>query len=321
MPLCSESHGRAPGRLVVAVSIALLCAIWGSTWLVIRGGLEDLPPFTGAATRFLAAGTLMALIAPRLARLEGGNPPSLGLTAAMGVLNIGISYALVYWSETKLPSGLVSLLWALFPILMSLTGHLFLPGERLRARQGYGIALGFLGVGLLFATDLTALGPSAVPAGALLLLSPVVCVIGTFVVKRHGGGTSSVLLNRNGMLLGGALLALLAFGTERDSEVRWTAGAIGSVAYLTLVGSVIAFGLYFWLLRYAPAYQMSLINYIVPVIALALGALVGDEPVTGYTVAGAGLVLGGVALVLGGRRPAPSTASATPSTESAAPEH
>lgn len=300
----SESIARSPSPRVVGLSIALLCGIWGSTWIVIQGGLRDLPPFTSAAARFLLAGGLMALVARPLARMEGGAAPGIGLTLSMGVLNVGASYAIVYWSETVLPSGLVSLLWAVFPILMSLVGHYFLPGERLALLQWLGIATGFLGVGLLFVTDLPALGPAAIPAAALLLMSPIVSVIGNFVVKRQGGGTSSVLLNRNGMLVGGALLAALALLLERDAERSWTAGALGSIAYLSVAGSVVAFGLYFWLLRHAPAYKLSLISYVVPLIALTLGALLGAERVTGFTLAGAALVLGGVALVLRGRRPA-----------------
>lgn len=307
MALRTESKANSLSPLIVALLIALLCAIWGSTWLVIREGLDDLPPFTAASARFLLAGCIMAALAPRLARIEGGGPPTLGLTLAMGVLNVGASYAIVYWSETRLPSGLVSLLWAVFPILMSLVGHWFLPGEGLRPRQWAGIVIGFLGVGLLFWTDLRAIGPAAISAAAILLLSPVVSVVGTFAVKRHGAGVSSLLLNRNGMLLGGLLLTALAWVFERDAEVRWTGDAIGSVLYLSLIGSVVAFGVYFWLLRSAPAYQLSLIAYVTPVIALSLGAFVGEEPVTMFTVAGAALVLGGVGLVM--RRRSAATGS------------
>lgn len=298
---------RAPGAALIRAWIGLLCLIWGSTWIVIRGGLVDLPPFTGAAARFLLAAAVVALLAPRLARAEGGGRPSLRLSLAMGVLNIAVSYALVYWSETRLPSGLVAVLWAAHPMLLGVFSVWLLPQERLVGRQWLGLLVGFLGIVLLFVTDLATLGPGAVPAGLLLLISPAVAAIGNLLIKRDGAGTSSVLLNRNGFALGGALLALLALATEASGPsgagaATWSAGAILSVLYLSLIGSVLAFGLYFWLLRHAPAYEMGLISYVTPVIALLLGAAWGEERISWHRVLGTGCVLGGVALVLTGRR-------------------
>jgi drug/metabolite transporter (DMT)-like permease len=158
--------------------------------------------------------------------------------------------------------------------------------------------VGFAGVALLFATDLTSLGAEAVPMGLLLLVSPLAAAVGNLTVKRLGGGTSSVLLNRGGMLLGGVLLASLALATEDAGAARWSAAAIGSILYLSLIGTVVAFGLYFWLLRYAPAHQLALIAYVTPVIALALGVVLAAEPFGPSTLAGAALILSGVGLVM-----------------------
>jgi drug/metabolite transporter (DMT)-like permease len=292
----------APPRWVVRALIGLLCLIWGSTWLVIRGGLVDLPPLSGAAARFIVAGTLLALLGPRLARRERGGPPTLRLSVVMGTLNIAVSYAIVYRTQVVLPSGLVSVLWSVFPLMLGVLSHVWLPSERLVGRQWCGLVVGFAGIVALFATDLRGLGQQAVPAGLLLLLSPAVSAVGQVIVKRDGAHTSSALLNRNGMLLGGALLCLAALATERDAPLRLTGAAVGGILYLAVFGSALAFGLYFWLLRHAPAYELGLIAYVTPVIALLLGATLGDEPVGATTLFGTGLVLAGVALVLLGRR-------------------
>ncbi len=289
---------RAPGPGLTLGLIGVLCAIWGSTWLVIRGGLEDLPPFTGAAARFWLAGAVFGLLAPRLAPIEGGARPTLGLVAVMGGLNVGASYALVYWSETRISSGLASLIWSVFPLMLALLSSIWLPEERLRRRQWVGLLLGLGGMAVLFSTDLVAIGPQAVWAGAILLLSPLASAIGNLAVKRHGAGISSLLLNRNGMLLGAALLTALALCTEDLGAARWTGPALASIAYLALVGTVLGFGLYFWLLRSAPASQLALIAYVVPLVALTLGAVLANEPVGAHTALGAALILGGVALVL-----------------------
>lgn len=271
---------------------------------MIGGGLADLPPLTGAAARFVLAATVVAAVAPWLARAEGGGRPSLRLSLTMGTLNIATSYALVYWSETILPSGLVAVLWAARPMMLGALSVWQLPQERLVGRQWLGLILGFGGIVPLFLTDLAGLGPGAVPAGLLLLGSPFVAAFGNLLIQRDGGGTSSVLLNRNGFAIGGALLTALAWASEhgRGDAARWSPAALGSVLYLSLVGSVLAFGLCFWLLRHAPAYELGLISYVRPVVALLLGATVGDERLGGERVLGTAFVLGGVALVLAGRR-------------------
>ena len=106
------------------------------------------------------------------------------------------------------------------------------------------------------------------------------------------------------MLVGALLLIGSALLFERDADVRWTGTAIASVLYLALAGTVVTFGLYFWLMRFAPAYQLSLVAYVIPVIALTLGALVGNEPVGLQTIFGTALVLIGVGFVYTGRRTA-----------------
>lgn len=297
-----------PSRLAVHVLVGVLCLVWGSTWIVIQGGLEDLPPFTSAAARFAVAALCMLAIAPWLARREGGERPPRRLVLALGTLNFAASYGIVYWSETVLPSGLTCVLWAVYPMMQAVAGHLFLPGERLVGRQWLGFAVGFLGVALLFRTDLLDIGPHAARAGAILILSPLVSALGNTLIKRGGGGASSALLNRDALVLGALLLAGLAFLTERGERVTWTPSAVASVVYLALMGTVLTFSLFFWLLRYAPAHELSLIAYVTPVVALALGWSVGRERITGFTLAGTALVLGGVGLVA--RRRAPRVVAA-----------
>lgn len=289
---------RAPSTATVFVLVALLCLAWGSTWIVIQDGLRALPPFTSAAARFAVAAAVTTALAPWIARKEGGRRPTLALAAAVGVLNFAASYAIVYWSETRLPSGLASVLWSVFPMLMAIAGTWFLAGERLRARQVAGFVLGFAGVALLFVTDLAALSADAVPTGLVLLASPLVSCAGTVILKRHGRDASAVLVNRDAMWIGAALLGLLALAFERDVDAQWTPRAVASVAYLSLVGTVATFTVYFWLLRHVAAYRLSTISYVTPAIALSLGTALGDEPLTRWTVVGSLTILAGVALVV-----------------------
>jgi drug/metabolite transporter (DMT)-like permease len=291
-----------PTPLLTGVLVCVLCLIWGSTWLVIKTGLATLPPLWSAAVRFAVAAAAMIAIAPALARREGGAPPRAWLVAMVGLISFALSYALVYAIETVLPSGLVSVLWAVFPILQAVLGHVVLPDERLVARQWLGFALGFVGVAVLFASDLRALGPAAIPAASLLMLSPLASAVSSTLVKRHAGATSSALLNRDAMIVAALALAAASAVLEPGERGTWTAAAVWSVAYLSLVGTVVTFGLYYWLLRYSPANRLSLIAYVTPPVALGLGWALGDEPLTASLLGGTALVLVGVGLTRARRR-------------------
>jgi len=291
---------RRPGPLAVHLGILLLCGIWGSTWLVIREGLADLPPFASLAVRFAAAAGVMSVVAPSLARLEGGERPGMLATGVHALLILAVPYAIIYWVEVRLPSGLVSVLWSVYPMVTAVVAHVWPPQEHLVGRQWLGLIGGFLGVALMFSTDLRSLGHGT--AGLVLLAAPVVSAVGNNWIKRIGAGKSSALLNARGMLFAALAVSGLALAVERHESMRWSATAIGSVAYLALAGTVVTFGVYFWLLRHAPVTRLSIIAYGVPVVALLLGGTVGEEPVGLATVGGMLLILVGVALMISGPR-------------------
>ena len=316
-----------PSRIALGLAVAVMCLVWGSTWYVVREGLADVPPLGGAGARFLIAWLAMLVIAPRVARREGGLPPTRALIVSMGVLNFALTYGLVYWGEVYLPSALAAVLWAIYPLIMALVGHVYVPGERLHMRQLGGVAAGLAGVVCLFATDLAALeatfsgdapltGVGAAPpaalgvlgVGALFLLAPLAAALGTAHVKRHGGGTSSALLNRDGMLLGAVLLLAASALLEHDAHWRFSTRGVVCLVYLSLFGTVLAFTLYFWALRHARATQLALMSFVTPAIAVAIGVLVADEPVTAWTGVGLAAILGGVSLSMGLGRRRPRTA-------------
>jgi drug/metabolite transporter (DMT)-like permease len=278
--------------------LGLTCIAWGSTWLVIKWGLHDLPPLTSASLRFLLAGSVMAGLAPWVVPREGGARPAWSVVVAQGVCQFTLNYALVYYAETILPSGLVSVLWSVYPLLVALGGHFVTKAERLETRQWVGGALAFSGVVLLFITDVSSISRDAIAWGLLVLLAPTAVAASTLLIKQRAAGASSVLLNRDSMLIGSALLFVVALAFERDSPRTFSATALGSIAYLALVGTVFTFGVYMWLLRHLSAYLLSLTSFVVPVLALSFGALAGGEALTLTTLLGTALVLFGLGLTL-----------------------
>jgi len=295
-PTANPSDPRVPGPALTNGLLALLCLIWGSTWLAIKFGLRDVPPFTGAAARFAIAGVCMAAVCHAWAEREGGGKPPAIVVWAHGLAQFAFNFGIVYVAETVIPSGLVAVLWAVFPIFVALGGHFITRTERLGARNAFGILVSFVGVALLFATDLASIDARAVPMGALVLLAPLSVAASTLLIKSRASGSSSLLLNRDAMFIGAAGLGLAALLFEDPLQATWTVPAVLSVLYLALFGSVVTFGAYMWLLRFVPAYRMSLTSFVIPVVALLLGAAIGDEPLGLRTVFGTALVLGGLGL-------------------------
>ncbi len=291
----------APSQRKILVCVAILCVVWGSTWLVIKQGLRDLPPFGSAGVRFLIAGLVMTAVSPFLAKREGGSKPAAWLWLTLGISNFGLSVGIIYVGSQVLPSGLVSVLFAIYPLLMALSGHLFL-NERLTARHSVGFLIGLIGVGVLFSHDLFSTHDQALTMALLLLISPVATAISTTLVKKYGGETSAVLLNRNAMFAGAAVLLCVAALFEQDQSFELTPYAVFSVLYLAVVGTCVTFTLLFWLMRYASAAKLSTIAYVTPVIAVTLGALLGGEPLTPSILIGTALVIGGVVLATWKRR-------------------
>lgn len=283
--------------MVAVLLVGLLSLIWGSTWLVIRESLTDLPPFLSAATRFTVAGFLMIVVCAILSRREGGDSAPLWLVGVTGTLNFAGSYGIVYWAEEVLPSALTSILWAVYPLFVAVAGHLMLPAERVSPRQALGFLIGFVGVVVLFATDVQDLGPGAVQRSLVLLISPLIVAVSTVLIKRHGVNVSSLRLNRDAMLLGAALLWLVAWRLEDFGDAVWTRRAILSVGYLSAIGTVLTFSVLFWLLRYAPANKLSVIPYASPVVAVLLGVLIAGESLTRMAPVGLVLIFVGIVLV------------------------
>lgn len=282
---------------MINAGLALLILIWGTTWSVIRIGLDGIPPFTGVALRFLLAGVVLLAAA----RLSGVRPQSSfrlrRLWAIEALFGFVISYGVVYWAEQWVPTGLTAVLFSTFPLFVAVLAHFTLPDERLRPIALVGLVLGIVGVAVIFSEDLTALaGPRVTLGATILLAASVAAAISHVSVKKWGHGIHPVNLAAVPMVLAGLVMGALALTFDRERAMVFDARSVGSIVYLALVGTVITFTLYYWLLARLPATRLSLITYALPVVALTIGVVAFDEPVSSRMVAGAALIIGGVAL-------------------------
>jgi drug/metabolite transporter (DMT)-like permease len=293
-----------PLRGRILAGFLLLTVIWGTTWAAIRVGLGGIPPFTGVAVRFAIAGALLLALAPRFGVRLGRARHERTLWLVNGLLSFCISYAVVYWSEQYIPSGLAAVLFATYPLFVAAFAHFLLPGERLRPAAVAGLLLGFLGVAVIFSDDLTLLGGEQVRrAAVVMLISPFVSALASVVVKRWGSEVPPLSLAAVPMVLTGVVMGVVALVLERGRPLVLDARSLGALAYLAIAGSAVTFTIYYWILAQVKATQLALMSYLIPIVAVAVGALAFDEPLRPRVLLGAGLVLAGLAAVHRGHPP------------------
>lgn len=277
--------------------VASLCLVWGATWLFIKIGLSESPPFYGAAIRFIIASAILGAIAAwRGTKWPRGKRVWAWIVLSAFMMYAG-SYAVVYFVEQHINAALTAILFASFPFFVTVGAHFWLPNERLTILKVVGLTVGFTGVVTLFAGGATAPTTSAWWAPILMILSPLTSALSNIVVKRHLIQEDPVVLNFVQMSIGVVFLLSLAMGFENFSDFKWNATAVGAVLFLAVFGSAFAFVTLYHLLRTTSASRLSLIAFATPIVAAVLDWLVlGDIP-TWATAAGALLVLAGIYIV------------------------
>jgi drug/metabolite transporter (DMT)-like permease len=288
-----------PTRLLTAAAITTLILIWGTTWAAIRISLQGIPPIAGVALRFAIAAAVLLALVPIFGVKLGRSPIERRLWLANGMLTFAIPYGVLYWAEQWVPSGLASVLFATYPLMVALIAHVLLAEDRLTPPKIVGVLIGFAGIAVIFSEDFAALGgPRVATAAATLLISPLCAALGSVIVKRWGGDAHPLSMAAMPMALTAVVMGALAWLTEADRPMAFGTAPVSALLYLALLGSALPFTLYFWLLKHQTATAMSLINYAIPLIAVAVGTLFLDEPFTLRMVLGTALVLVGVAVAM-----------------------
>ena len=283
-----------------AVKIALfglLCLIWGSTWLVIKVGYGGLGPFNVAGVRFALAAAVLAVIVPMVGARWPRGRSEWGLVLFVGVFLFAGDYGLIYWGEQYIDSGLTAILFGTFPLVTMIAAHVYVPGEHLTPRKLGGGMVAFAGVIALFGDRLHVNASEAWPMVAVIAAA-ICAAVANVATKRHGKQLHPAALNASTMAIGAVLL--LAMSATTGEGVRLPHGITSwlAVAYLALVGSVIAFLIYFSLLKTWDSTTVSFFGVFTPAIALFLGAAVLGERLSLWSLAGSVLILAGVALTL-----------------------
>ena len=281
----------------------LLGTIWGSTWLFIKLGLQDLPPFTFAGIRFvIAAIPLLFLLLVRRVPLPR-SPRDWSLMIGTGFLTFTVDYGLVFWGENHIPAGLTSILFVTMPLAGLVLAHVHLPEERMTFRKVSGVLLGIGGVTLIFSRQLYVTDPLAVWGSAAIVVAAVAGAVSSVLVKAHGGHLDPTLLTSVQMITGLVPLFLIGLPLEGSPlQFRWTAMAWAALFYLALVGTALPFVLYYWLIKRIEVTRAQLLLLFSTLVAVVLGILVLHEEFGWRTGLGGAGVLGGLILATWKRR-------------------
>ena len=277
----------------------VLCGIWGSTWLFIKLGLGDLPPFTFAGIRFVIACTILL----SLIRIRGLPLPRKRadwiLLAITGILAFGFNYGSVFWGEQYVSSGLAALMQATIPAFGLVFAHFHLPGERLSWSRIGGVILGVCGVGVVFSNQLAVAGRQAVIGCVVLIFGSMCAAYANVLVKAYGKHLDPAILAGWQMVFGLLLLLAVAIPLEGNPfDFRWTPMALVAMFYLAIVGSVIAFLLYYWLMLNMDVTKSMLTALVTPVVAVILGMIVLNEEIGWRTLVGGAMIIIGIGFIV-----------------------
>ena len=293
--------------------IFVLAAVWGASYLFIKGGVDGgFSPAALMAARALTAGAILlgylaVTLGPKttLVRLRAAWRPAI----VLGALNAAVPFWLVAWGETRIDSSIAAIAQATVPMFSLLIGFRFLRHERIGPTRIGGLVLGLIGV--IIVAGVASAGDTGAVTGtlAVVLASVFYASAGIYGQLNLNSTTSGPVLAAGSMLAGG--LMLLPFAIARPPASMPTAGALGSLLLLAVVGTALAQLILFRVIELFGARRLSLVTYLMPAFALVYGAVILDEHITFVAIAGLALILLGVALGSGALklRPRPGAAA------------
>ncbi len=282
------------------LAFAIIYFVWGSTFLAIRVGVHEVPPFLFAAMRFLVAG--LVLYAWMIAK--GARSPGKGQwfsVLLIALLIFVFDYGLLFWAEQRVPSGIAAVMLATIPVFMALSEIILLRTQRLTVRLTVALLIGICGVAVLMSHTLNLGGAPIDAKGAVaLIFASMSWSVASALTRKLPLPSSKIMSSGAQMLAGGVLLTIAAgmlgeFRTFHPAAV--SRGVWFSLVYLIVAGSIIGFTAYLWLLHHESPTKVGTYAYVNPVVAVLLGYFLGGEPLGVRTILGTLFVLISVVVI------------------------
>lgn len=255
----------------------LLCVIWGTTWIFIKLGLADLPPFSYAAIRFSVA-CLILFPLLKIQRIEIPKGRSVWIIILItGLLQFFFNYGLLFWGEQHITSGLAAVLQATIPAFGLVLARIHV-GEQITGLKIISILLGLSGVAVIFREQLYLNGQMAFLGSLAVVVGAFGATYASVLTKAKGLAHHPASFVFGQMFVGLVPLWLVGLSTEGNPiNFRWTWQAVICVLYLAVIGSIIAFWLYYWLLSKIDVTKAMMIAFVTPLVAVFVGSFFGEE--------------------------------------------
>ena len=289
-----------PKFLTAKVLVWLLLAlIWSTTWIFIKIGLADLPPIAFSSSRFLVSVAILFVVI-RLQRIPlPKTAAEWKLLALTGVLQFSINYSMVFWAEQHITSGLAAVLQATITVFGLALAWIFLPNERITPQKIIAVAIGVIGVAVIFADQLRVENFLAFAGCIAIVVGAYAAAQASILIKARGSAIHPASMVFCQMICG--LPAIMIYSLIREGNpltYRWSWTAIFCVLYLAVFGSVIAFWLYYWLLSKIESTQAMMISLVTPLLAVVIGAIVLGETLPPQTGIGGLLIIASIGLIV-----------------------
>jgi drug/metabolite transporter (DMT)-like permease len=282
------------------LAFAIIYFVWGSTFLAIRVGVREVPPFLLAGMRFFAAGIVLYA----WMRVKSTPSPTRRewiAASSIAVLIFVLDYGLLFWAEKRVPSGVAAVMMATIPVYMALTEIVFLRTQRLTPRLAFALLLGIGGVGVLVGRSSAFGGVAIDRSGAIaLVISGISWSAAAILLRKLPLPESKVMSSGAQMLAGGILLMLTAALLGELKGFEWRAVSLNAwlaLIYLIVAGSIVAFTAYVWLIHHESPTKVGTYAYVNPVVAVLLGYFFGGEALGARTVFGTLLILVSVVVI------------------------
>ncbi len=278
---------------------AILCVIWGTTWIFIKVGLDDLPPIAFASARFILALAILFVVI-RVQKIPlPRTRDEWRLVAITGVLQFAINYSMVFWAEQYITSGLAAVLQAMITVFGLVLAWIFLPSERITKLKVFAVALGIVGVAVIFIDQLKVQSLMAFLGCVGVVVGSYAAAQASILIKAKGGAFNPGALLFGQMLCGLPLLIAYSLIVEGDPlSFNWSWKAIVCVLYLTIFGTIAAFWLYYWLLNRIESTKAMMISLVTPLIAVVIGAVTIGETLPPQTGIGGLLIISSIGLIV-----------------------
>jgi drug/metabolite transporter (DMT)-like permease len=294
------SRPQDPSRFAVILAFGLVYLFWGSTYLAIDIAVRSIPPALMCGLRFSIAGVVMLAVSAAMGRRIWYSARQLALAAVVGILLLMGGNLTLSWAELSVPSGLAALIIAITPLWFLVLDSWLLGHHRISWRGKAGLALGMVGLFVLFWPELhstSALGRRQLWSSLSLIGGSFSWALGSVLSKRWQSGMDGFSATAWQVTAAGAANSLFALAVGDFSRVAWTTRGLSAVLYLVVCGSWIGYTAYIWLLGHVPTSKVSTYAYVNPVVAVFLGWLILHERVDRFIVMGSVIVVLSVILV------------------------